>query len=39
MYVDENENIFIKKADGNVSDGEKIAQDLAKTLKTGGAGK
>ncbi len=39
MYVDESENIFIKKAEGNVSDGEKIAQYLAKTLKTGGAGK
>ena len=39
MYVDENENIFIKKAEGNVSDGEKIAQNLAKTLKAGGVGK
>lgn len=39
MYVDENENIFIKKAEGNISDGEKIAQDLANTLKAGGAGK
>lgn len=39
MYVDENENIFIKKAEGNISDGEKIAQNLAKTLKAGGVGK
>lgn len=39
MYVDENENIFIKKAEGNISDGEKTAQNLAKTLKAGGASK